>query len=323
MKPFPSPQASSLSSANSVGDSKSLDTWLLAGNSVQVAGGFTLIELLVVIAIIAILAAVLLPALSKAKMKAQGIFCMGNQKQLALAWKMYVDDNAGVFPPNADLGNQSESSWCDGWMRWGVDPWTDNTNWLMIANSLIGPYVLSQTAIFKCPSDVWSCTENGVSMPRVRSISMNGFIGTEADDITASGEMNPSDWSGCGNGVLVFERENQVIGPISPSMLWLTVDEHADSINDAFLIFDMAGKQFYDGPAAYHDGACGFSFMDGHAEIHKWLEPHYWPPVTQNNSGWPPSGWKILEPPSGPDVSWMLQHTSVLASSLTTPPTGP
>jgi prepilin-type N-terminal cleavage/methylation domain-containing protein/prepilin-type processing-associated H-X9-DG protein len=265
--------------------------------------GFTLIELLVVIAIIAILAALLLPVLAKAKAQSQGVRCMSNQKQVALAWKMYDDDNQGKFPPNADEGNQNESSWCDGWMKWDAND-TDNTNWWMIAHSFCGPYVRNQVAVFKCPSDIWNCLEAGIAMPRVRSISMNGYIGQEADEITTTGGCNTTDWGGAGAGYRAYEKESQTFNP-GPAKLWLTLDEHADSINDAFFMFSMTRPGFDDGPAAYHDGACGFSFVDGHAEIHKWQQLQYWPPVTQ-------SAWtnNITEPGTGPDVQWMVQHTT-------------
>jgi prepilin-type N-terminal cleavage/methylation domain-containing protein/prepilin-type processing-associated H-X9-DG protein len=268
-------------------------------------GGFTLIELLVVIAIIAILAAMLLPALARAKSQAQGTQCLSNQRQLALAWKMYVDDSRGNLPPNADESNQNLSSWCDGWMKWAVN-WPDNTNTAMIASSYCGAYLRNQVRVFKCPSDVWLCSENNAKVPRVRSVSMNGYIGMEANEITSQGGCSLTDWGGAGAGYRAYEKESQVTSP-TPSMMWLTLDEHADSINDGFFIFSMTRPGFDDGPAAYHNGACGFSFVDGHAEVHKWMQLQYWPPVTQatwNNS--------ITEPGNGPDVKWMLAHTTAL-----------
>jgi len=270
----------------------------------QRAGAFTLIELLVVIAIIAILAALLLPALNNAKLQAQAIKCLSNHKQLVEAWKMYAGDNAGFFPVNGALEDPAwaeTNDWMDGVESWGLNN-TDNTNWLMVQNSQIGPYIANQIAIIKCPADSWLCVEQpgSVHLPRVRSISMNGYVGMFA----AEGEAaNKTDWSGEAAGYRAYLKDGDLVAP-SPSSLWLMTDEHADSINDAFLITDMVDPAFIDGPAAYHNGADNFSFADGHAEIHKWQQLKYWPAVQQTS-------WEhILEPSDGPDVQWMFQHTS-------------
>jgi prepilin-type N-terminal cleavage/methylation domain-containing protein/prepilin-type processing-associated H-X9-DG protein len=264
---------------------------------------FTLIELLVVIAIIAILAGLLLPALTRAKVKAQAIECMSNQKQIALAWKLYVDDSSGLIPPNVDQVNQTLNSWCNGTMSWTSD-WSDNTNLTQMMSSLLGYYVSGQANIYKCPADRWLCRENNAQVPRVRSMSMNAFVGMETSVLTQQNTVQGGVWGGAATGYLAYKRESDIVN-LSPSMLWLTVDEQADSINDAFFLFNIAHPNFGDGPADYHDGSCGFSFADGHSEIHRWMARQYFPPVKQ--STWSNSN---TEPGNGPDAQWMVQHTA-------------
>jgi prepilin-type N-terminal cleavage/methylation domain-containing protein/prepilin-type processing-associated H-X9-DG protein len=271
------------------------------------AGGFTLIELLVVIAIIAILAALLLPALEKAKVQAQGVQCMGNQKETTLAWKMYADDNGGILAINNDEGYQTEAGWCDGEESWAVNN-TDNTNINYLINSVLGPYCHRQVGIYKCPADIWNCKEGTSLLPRVRSVSMNGFVGMEEAD-AGTGDVNPPAsgyWGGNAAGWRAYRKESHLYQP-GPSVLWVFVDEHPDSINDSFLITAMNVPSFGDTPADYHNGACGVGFADGHAEIHKWLETQYWPSVHASPSWTFPGN---DEPGNGPDVQWMLRHTS-------------
>jgi len=216
-----------------------------------------------------------------------------------------VDDNNGNLPQNVDQVHQTQSSWCDGVMSWTPNS-PDNVDYAKRMSSLIGPFVAGQANIYKCPADRWLCVETNGLMARVRSMSMNAFVGMETAVLTGQQTVPGSIWGGAATGYLAYERESDFIN-LSPSMLWLTLDEQADSINDAFFLFNIAHPTFGDGPADYHDGACNFSFVDGHAESHRWVELQYFPPVKQVS--WSNSN---TEPGSGLDVQWMVQHTAGL-----------
>jgi len=234
---------------------------------------FTLIELLVVIAIIAILAAMLLPALSKAKTKAQGIKCMSNTKQLMLAWHLFLtDENDRIvqsYHGTAAQGGQiasdpKASPWVVGWLDW--TPSSDNTNVLFLTDdkyAKLGPYVGKNKNIFKCPADVYlspSQLARGWS-ERVRSLSGNIGVG---DGNAETGPWEPS-------GIYKHIKKTTDFLYPGPAETWVYLDEHPCSINDAGF-FNPYEAQWIDQPASYHNGAAGFSFADGHSEIHKWKE---------------------------------------------------
>jgi prepilin-type N-terminal cleavage/methylation domain-containing protein len=239
---------------------------LLSNHLILSRRGFTLIELLVVIAIIAILASMLLPALGRAKVKAQAVQCMSNQKQLTLAWIMYADDNDDKVPPNAS-GSMSRGGWVDGWLDFNAGN-TDNTNTIFLTNAKIGPYT-KNIGIYKCPADIYSCIVRGATLPRVRSVSMNSYVGCVNADY-GQNQRPPC---------YIYRKMAEIKVP-PPAKLWVFVDEHPDSINDGWLTdYWPGGGGWGDLAASYHAGACGIGFADGHGEIHKWKDKGTLQPV--------------------------------------------
>jgi prepilin-type N-terminal cleavage/methylation domain-containing protein/prepilin-type processing-associated H-X9-DG protein len=273
----------------------------LAGQPVSGTGrgfhAFTLIELLVVVAIIAILAAMLLPALSKAKEKTNGIYCMNNSRQLAIAWLIYADEHNGALVechhgPDSQGPNPNTNSWIAGWLDWG--PRADNTNVLFLTDesyAKLSPYTKHSAGIYKCPADKLKSPQN--PGPRVRSISMNAALGN-------------GNKAGFYPGYFYAKKMTDLMHP-SPAQTWVTVDEHPCSINDgAFFnnpLTTGGSSHWSDLPASYHNGACGLSFADGHAEIKKWLEPSTKQPITVGTD------FEGCNAPGSRDYQWLADRT--------------
>jgi prepilin-type N-terminal cleavage/methylation domain-containing protein/prepilin-type processing-associated H-X9-DG protein len=286
------------------------------------ASGFTLIELLVVIAIIAILAAMLLPALAKAKDRANAIRCMNNHRSLMIAWQMYVNENQDRLPYCSDASGVTNTPgvWIEGIETFNT---FDSFDQNLIKASPLWPYCGNSFEIWKCPADTSTATFSGVTLPRTRTMSMNYWLGGPGGKPYTSGipfsDTNP-DGTPLGT---IYHKFSDIQGKGGVTSIFVFLYMRKDSVNNGNFGTCMDGYptggtvvpttskfQFWDVPGMAHSGGCSFSYADGHAEGHKWTDPRTAKPYYSPANTAPPRSWTIFTSPDNKDIGWLQDHAT-------------
>lgn len=254
----------------------------------QGSSGFTLIELLVVIAVIAILTALLLPALAQAKGRAHAVACMSNIKQLSLAWFLYADENDDYLVNNhgKPQTGSDRNTWANNVLDRSASD--DNVNPIYLTGSLLGPYTGPSAQIFKCPSD-HSVSAAG---PRNRSVAMNAMVG---DPGMLTNVFNPT--------YVQYFKSSDIT---TPANIFVFLDENPRTINDGFFVNHLDKYEWGNLPGSYHNNSANLSFADGHTETHQWRAPGTIPPLMDA-----PLDEPIAASPTT-DFDWLKDRTSVI-----------
>jgi prepilin-type N-terminal cleavage/methylation domain-containing protein/prepilin-type processing-associated H-X9-DG protein len=266
--------------------------------------GFTLLELLVVMAVVAVLAGLLLPVLSQARKRGQTLICQNNERQLILAWMLYIDEHEGWLPYNYGTADTKRTvaagkfyNWVNNVMSWELDE--DNTNTWWIAAGGLGPYLQGVTSPFHCPSDrVLSDVQKRAGWrERLRSVSMNAMLGYAGQFTRQGTNVNNPEY-------LQFYKQSEIP---NPSQIFVFIEEHPDSIDDGYFLNQLDSMEWHDLPASYHNGGANLSFADGHLEYRQWRFGSTRPPARPDAASLP------LPVPSleTGDYDWLMQRTSV------------
>jgi prepilin-type N-terminal cleavage/methylation domain-containing protein/prepilin-type processing-associated H-X9-DG protein len=272
---------------------------------------FTLVELLVVIAIIGVLFSLVLPAINQAKENARKAQCINHLRQLSLANQMYVDDHGGFLPYNfgvADtlqtIENRTFLNWINNVMTWELDPANTNINWATSGG--FSGYLSRSVNIYRCPSDrVLSLIQQKAGWTRrLRSYSMNAMVGNAGKFSKDGSNVNNPHYR-------QFLKKNEIPNPVD---FFVFIEEHPDSINDAYFLNKFYSGEWFDLPASFHNDSAVLTFADGHVESHRWTEPSTKQPNRPDAAGLP----LALDENERTDFTWLLERTSL---KLESPPT--